>query len=182
MLKHSTERIWKLSTLLSAGLPNDHARTSALQDMEKAWKESEADYFSRSFAWPKKSSPNSYSWKTCQQLPFVGDCESLEKLPKWGMIVDGALYPLRRSEPLHKRERWFLLAYSTGKSGSRLSRGEEKDSPSLVCVLNQKNGTHGLKMNLLLLGVDDVIRFRMDRTCALGNSVCSSNVEKRLKS
>src|SRR5579863_4914901 len=45
-----------------------HARTLALQDLEKAWKESEADYFSRSCVWPKKSSPSSYFLKTSQ--PF----------------------------------------------------------------------------------------------------------------
>ena len=70
------------------------ARISALQDAEKAWKESEADYFSRSCAWPKKSSPSSYFLKTCPPSPAVADFESLVKLPKWGIIVGGVLYPL----------------------------------------------------------------------------------------
>lgn len=94
------------STLLSAGSRN-YARISALQDMEKAWKESEADYFSRSCAWPKKSSPNSYFLKTCQQSPAVADFKLLERLPKWGMIVGGVLYPLR---PLER--------YTSAKGGS----------------------------------------------------------------
>lgn len=86
-----------------------HARTLALQDMEKAWKESEADCFSRSCAWPKKSSPNSYSWKTSQPFAPEGDFESLEKLPKWGMTVAGVLYPLL---PLER--------YTSAKGGSYL--------------------------------------------------------------
>ena len=77
---------------------DSHARTSALQDAEKAWQESEADWFSRSCAWPKKSSPSSYSLRMSQQSQVEADFGSLEKLPKWGMIVDGALYPLRPLE------------------------------------------------------------------------------------
>lgn len=74
------------------------AKTSVAQDLEKAWKESEADYFLRSCAWPKKSSPRTYSLKTCQQSQAEGGFKSLEKLPKWGMIVDGVLYPLQALE------------------------------------------------------------------------------------
>lgn len=74
------------------------ARTSVVQELEKAWKESEADYFSRSCAWPKKSSPRSYSLKTFQLLQAEGDYKSLEKLPRWGMTVDGVLYPLLKLE------------------------------------------------------------------------------------
>ncbi len=70
------------------------ARILALLDMEKAWKESEADCFSRSCAWPKKSSPHSYSLKMCQQSQQEEEFKSLMKLPRWGMIVDGVLYPL----------------------------------------------------------------------------------------
>lgn len=75
-----------------------HARMSQLQAMESAWKASEADYFLRSCVWPKKSSPSSYSLKTCQTSAQKGDFASLEKLPKEGMIVAGVLYPLRKLE------------------------------------------------------------------------------------
>ena len=45
-----------------------HVKGSVLQDLEKAWRMSVADYFSKSCAWPKKSSHNSYSLKTFQLL------------------------------------------------------------------------------------------------------------------
>lgn len=79
-------------------LAASHVRISALHDWGKAWKESEADFFSRSYAWPKKSSPLSYSLKMFQLSQAEGDFKSLEKLPKWGMIVDGVLFPLRPLE------------------------------------------------------------------------------------
>lgn len=74
------------------------AKTSALQDMEKVWRESEAAFIGRSIGWPKKSSPHSYSLKTCQ-LSFVEeDPPWFNRLPRWGMIVGGVLYPLRPLE------------------------------------------------------------------------------------
>ncbi len=86
--------MWTSSTAAS----RDHAKISVLQEMEKDWQESEADFFSRSCAWPKKSNPYSYSLKTYQLLQPEGDFKSLVKLPRWGMIVDGVLYPLRPLE------------------------------------------------------------------------------------
>lgn len=79
-------------------LEASRARTLALQDAEKAWKESEAGYFSRSCAWPKKSSPNLYSLKTCRPLGIAEAFELLPRLPSWGMTVDGVCYPLHPLE------------------------------------------------------------------------------------
>jgi hypothetical protein len=87
-------------------LEASRVRTSALQDAEQAWKESEAAYFSRSCAWPKKSSPNFYSLKMSLPSQVEADLPLPEKLPKWGMIVDGVLYPLR---PLER--------YTVGRGG-----------------------------------------------------------------
>lgn len=78
---------------------DSHARELVLQDMEKAWKMSEADYIRRWYAWPKKSNHLSYSLRTYRPFRHEGAYESLEKLPKWGMTVDGVLYPLRPLEP-----------------------------------------------------------------------------------
>ena len=88
----------ELLTLSSAASRNDHVRTLALQERELDWRESEAGYFLRLCGFPKKSDPHGYSLRTFPQLPHEGDFESLEKLPRWGMIVDGALYPLRPLE------------------------------------------------------------------------------------
>ena len=92
ILKHLNPNILKEELISSTEA--SHARTSALQDLERVWQESEADYFSRSCAWPKKSSQSSYSLRTWPQSPVAVGLELLERLPKWGMIVDGVLYPL----------------------------------------------------------------------------------------
>lgn len=72
--------------------------------MEKAWQESEADCFSRSSDCVAKLNRDSSFWK--MSLPLLPEEERkwLGKLPKWGMIVDGALYPLRPLEPYTKEK------------------------------------------------------------------------------
>lgn len=110
------------------------AKTSVAQDLEKAWKESEADFFLRSCAWPKKSSPRSYFLKTCPQSQAEADFESLEKLPRWGMIVDGVLYPLQALELFTKESDGSCYATPTASQANKPIRAP---SPT------RKNGTHG---------------------------------------
>lgn len=99
------------------------AKTSASLDLEKAWKESEADFFSISFAWPKRSSPNSYSLKMSQPSAAVVDFWPLEKLPPWGMTVDGVLYPLRPLEHcILEKDGSCLLATPRASQAAKLIR------------------------------------------------------------
>lgn len=85
------------STSLQAG---SLARTSALQAMEQAWQESEAAFFTKSQGCVASLSHDSSFWKTCQPSLLEAEPKWLEPLPRWGMIVDGALYPLRKLVPL----------------------------------------------------------------------------------
>lgn len=82
----------------SAGSHN-YARTFQLPDAERAWEESEADYFLRSQGSLAKYDPDSCSWKTYQRS-LIEDWEPLQKnLPDCGMTVDGEFYPLIPWEP-----------------------------------------------------------------------------------
>ena len=90
-----------------------HARTLALLEMEKAWRESEAVFFSKSCAWPKKSSPRSYflkMWPHCEQEDLKPFCKNL---PKQGMIAGGQCCALPRWEPYIK-EKGFLFLPTIG--------------------------------------------------------------------
>jgi hypothetical protein len=91
MFVHSAVVNFQLLTSSTAGSP---AKTFLLQDAERAWQESVADYFSRSFAWLARYDPGSSSWKMCQ-LSVLGEETLLpESWPASGMTVDGRLYPL----------------------------------------------------------------------------------------
>lgn len=136
-----------MSTLSQQDSP---AKTSALQLLERAWKESEADCFSRSFAWPKKSSPLFYSLRTCQQSPAEGENESLVKLPNWGMIVDGVLYPLHPLEHLTNVKGFSYLPTpkaSDAHRGAASPSQRKRDSPDLTTKLNVMYQTHGRKVH-----------------------------------
>jgi hypothetical protein len=75
------------------------ARTSALQEMEQAWKESEADLSGKCTDSLGTWNPYSYSWKTSQQSEREGLQRSSENWPAWGMTVDGQLYQPQKLEP-----------------------------------------------------------------------------------
>lgn len=83
---------------LTSSMEDFRARTLVLQDLERAWRESEADYFLRSCGSLMRLSPDSSSWRMCQQSLLGEDYELPQKLPSEGMIVDGVLYPLQKLE------------------------------------------------------------------------------------
>lgn len=80
-------RSLRMKSILSTG--DFHARTSVLQALEKAWKESEVLFIGTCIGLLANLTPDSCFWKTC--LPSL-----LEVVPKWsnrlpksGMTVDG---------------------------------------------------------------------------------------------
>lgn len=114
------------------------AKISVLQAVEQAWKESEADFFSRSCAWPKKSSPSSYSLKMSQPSLVEAVFESLEKLPRWGMIVVGVLYPLHPLEPCTKERDgsyWPTPAARDWKDSGTEPSAQSRKSPCLPAAV-----------------------------------------------
>lgn len=70
------------------------AKTLAVLDLERVWKESEADYFSRSLGSLAKYDQGSCSWRTYQRSLFEEQNELLESFVAYGMTVDGVFYPL----------------------------------------------------------------------------------------
>lgn len=71
----------------------------------------------------------------------------LEKLPSWGMIVDGVFYPLRQEERHTYAKGGFYLPTPTARNPPDCAAERKRNSPSLNCVLNIKAGTFGLKTN-----------------------------------
>jgi len=127
------------STIVSISYSGDFlAKGLVLQDLEKAWQMSEADYFMRSSGSVAKLSPDLSSWKTCQPSLLEEEQKWSGKLPRWGMTVDGALYPLRPLEHyIVERDGSYWLTPSTmehlpvreGEAlENALHRGKNRDS------------------------------------------------------
>lgn len=76
-----------------------HARISLLQEMERVWREREANFFLKSSDWLASFDRGSYSWKTCQ-LSLIEDLsEFVWSSLRSGMIVAGRLYQPVSLEP-----------------------------------------------------------------------------------
>lgn len=75
------------------------AKTLALQELEKAWTESEASYSLKSFDYVARFDQDSFSWKTCQ-LSLIEDLNAFSwSSLRWGITVDGRLYQPANLEP-----------------------------------------------------------------------------------
>jgi hypothetical protein len=109
---------------------NDHAKIFQLQVAEQAWQESEADYFSRSLDCVAKLSQNGSFWKMFRPLLPVEEQKWSERLPRWGMIVAGALYPLRPLEPAIKEIGFFYLPTIGANEGRGSVRNRFPGSPT----------------------------------------------------
>lgn len=114
-------------------------RTSVLRAAVKAWEDSEVDFLARSCAWPKKQSPSSYSLRMSQQLELVDSTMLPNHWPSPGMIVDGILYPLKKSElVIYERDGSVLptpTACDYGKNNGRNTKDPAgaRDRWSLTC-------------------------------------------------
>ncbi len=105
MSLHSVEPTYRSSPTSSTAV--SPAKTLASQDAELVWKDSEAAYFSRSCAWPKKSSPHSYSLRTSQHSEHAASILLSGNYPISGMTVAGVLYPLQTWERIIKEKGGF---------------------------------------------------------------------------
>lgn len=92
MSRLSTEDNSKASSISSTG--DSLARIFRQPEGEQAWKASGADFFLRSCAWPKKSSPVSYSLKMSRPSGRADSMLSSTNWPISGMTVGGTIYPL----------------------------------------------------------------------------------------
>lgn len=88
--------LWSDPTSSSAASP---ARTLALPDAERAWRESEAVCFSKSSDWSMNYDPGSSSWKTSQLSLLEDSTSSPVRLPSSGMTVGGQLFQPTNLEP-----------------------------------------------------------------------------------
>ena len=78
---------------------DSHARTSALQELERAWQESAVDFSSKLSDSSRKLGLLLYSSKTCQRFALADFVKLSEHLPSFGMTVAGLLCLPRRLEP-----------------------------------------------------------------------------------
>jgi len=129
MCVHCQQTSCQKSTSFTEDSP---AKTSALLELEKAWKEAEAAYSSRSCDSLMYYDHNSSSWKMCQQSLLEDLLPLPKKLPKEAMIRDGVLYPLvKLAHPIKEKDGGYLPTPTArdykdnGKSPAELARNSK---------------------------------------------------------
>lgn len=115
--------------------------------MEQAWQESVVDCFMRSLDCVARLSPDLSSWKTYLPLLQEEAPKWSGKLPRWGTIVDGALYPLQALEPCidGKDGSYWLTPRAT-----EITETYENYQKRMKANPNPKNNTKTKAMNLTM--------------------------------
>lgn len=112
------------------------ARTSVLQEMESAWKESEAGFSLTSSDSLAIYDHDSFSWKTCQLSLFEALTEFSWSSLRWGMIRDGRLYQPANLEPvIVERDGSYLptpLAKEGGTNKSKHKNAQRRPQLSTI--------------------------------------------------
>lgn len=101
------------------------AKISALLGMEQAWVESEAGFFTRLCAWPKKRSPHSYSLKTSLPSEHAALTPLSGPFPASGMTVAGTLYPLTTWERRTRGSGGFCWPTVRASDGAKGGPGQK---------------------------------------------------------
>jgi len=113
---HSEQNCYLLNpTLSTVASP---AKTLAVPVAERAWRESEAAYSSRSLGCVAKYDLDSSSWRTSQLSLFEAQSELLESFAAYGMTVDGEFYPLRMWERIIREKGGGFWPTPTASDGS----------------------------------------------------------------
>lgn len=123
-----------------------HAKISALRALITAWRESEAGFFSRCFGSSTTSLRSLSSSKMCQLLGPAARNEFAKNWPHVGMIVDGNLFPLKRSARHTEEKDGFsslptptAVTYGTNRGGQAGRTGRVR--PSLEQIARRWNPT-----------------------------------------
>jgi len=118
------------------------ARISARQELAQVWRESEADYFSRSLDSSKNSGQASFFSKTFLPSGRAVDSKWGRNWPASGMIVDGICYPLKRWERVTSENGGSYLptptaqSYGSNKGGAAGRVGKERLSLQTMAKKN----------------------------------------------
>jgi DNA (cytosine-5)-methyltransferase 1 len=121
-------------------------------------------------------------------IPTRGGTEIIKALTNIGFDCRWIVKEAREEGAPHIRKRWYCLAYSNSKSsietGQRAKPKPEERGAWLRSSRQDRGSfprTYWEKNQSPILGVDDVIPFRVDRAKALGNSVCIEQTREAFK-
>ena len=106
------------------------ARTLALQEIEKAWQVSEADFSLKSSDWCVSYDQDSFSWRTSQLSLFGGLIEFSWSSLRSGMILGGQLFQPQKLVPRIFENDGFYLPTPTASDYGKNQGRKQDNTPS----------------------------------------------------
>lgn len=133
----SYEKAMAAGQLLTLSMEASRARTSAVQELEKAWMESEVGFSGNLSDSSKKQTRLGCFSKTSQPLELADLRQSSKRLPIWGMTVGGLAYLPLRLEPAILEKGGSCLPTPTAQTygsnqGGAMGRHGQKKRESLA--------------------------------------------------
>lgn len=108
----------------TSSMEASHVRTLALQELEEAWKESEAAFIGSCTGLSKKYAQTISSWRTSLPLEQEACAKSCNHLAIYGMTVGGQVYQPQKLEPRTLgKDGSFLPTPSANSYGSNQGGG-----------------------------------------------------------
>jgi DNA (cytosine-5)-methyltransferase 1 len=137
----------------------------------QGWTGSEADCFSKPFAWFANSNPKLLCWKTWQLCFLEGWTEYSGTLAEIGFDAEWHCIPAAAVGAPHIRDRVFVIAYSN-TNGQRLEKRQGKNASGTGAIFRaQPERDEWWSVEPNVGRVANGIPKRVDRLRGLGNAV-----------
>jgi hypothetical protein len=116
------------AALLMSFLVDSRAKTFRAQEMVQESEEKEADCGQKCGESLAKYDRDSYSWRTaqCSLFEVLGSC--LETWPRWGIMQNGAVYPLNTLEPVMGEIGFGFLPTICKSDGSQSNKSYRRNT------------------------------------------------------
>ena len=153
-------------------------KISQLQALEKAWRESEADFFFEIMRLAKQIKPKFIFIENVPAITTRGGLRVVKEIASMGYDCRWCVISAASVGALHKRERWFLLGYSN----SFTSKQADSNPFTLTCeeatwrrsprqYWPYESRAHWQEVVSTVRRVTDGVPYGLDRLRALGNAV-----------
>jgi len=174
-----------LGDIIYAGFP---CQGISVAGLGKGLKDERSGLFFEIVRLAKEIKPRFIFLENSNVIPTRVGKQIIESLTGIGFSCRWIVKEAREEGAFHIRKRWYCLAYANGESSAETNKKTEPLKSEERTWLRSSRQNRGNLSRIYwqenkspILGMDDVIPFRVDRARALGNSICVEQTRKAFK-